>query len=384
MIRVLHITADDKFFDKAIVNFESDPRLSNKGVIFVSSNDYKLKLITSTEKVQMICGKKNIAELLMSDTYDVVFFYSLRVQYYPYFKYIPKNRIVIWWMWGYELYSDFHCAKPFIPIKMYKPRTNKLVKEKGIVHYVKETFSYIFLKPYYECLRKKILKRIDYFQPVVDAEFDIMCNNFPVIKGSPFYYKNSMGSIINPIKNKKDSKGAILFGNSASYTNNHLDVWEDIKKIDLTGRKIILPLNYGNKKYSELLHNEIHSTDAELFFLDDFLPYDEYMKLLDSCSYAIFGTIRQQAMYNINYCIAHGIKVFLYKDSVVYNAYKKMGFSVYTIEDISEKELTQPITDDEYLHNIRVYNKEIVEKRERVYESVITDIDNFISNGRER
>lgn len=149
------------------------------------------------------------------------------------------------------------------------------------------------------------------------------------------------------------SDGNILLGNSATFTNNHIDIIELLKDLKIQNRKIIVPLSYGEKKYSEFIKSKV---DDKYQILENFLLFSEYEKLISSCSYAISGAIRQQSIGNINMCLLKGVKVFLYSNSLIYKQLKRDGYIVFSIEeDLNEKELITPLSYDDMIHNQNVF-----------------------------
>ena len=62
-----------------------------------------------------------------------------------------------------------------------------------------------------------------------------------------------------------------------------------------------MPLSYGDEKYRDWLRKQINDNDVVQLF--DFMPKNEYFEIVNNCSYALFGSIRQQAIGNINYAI---------------------------------------------------------------------------------
>ena len=322
-IRVLHIIRDDKFYDSVIDAFESDDRLANRSILVVDNPNYKFFRIKKTEKVEIIVGENNLKKHLRSHDYDVLFFHSLTFSQYHYHKYIPSNIVVIWWCWGFELYLNNNGAPPLFSVELYKPKTKKLLEQESdsFRNKLKNIIKEHILKYYYVYQRGQLIRRVDFFQPVISIEYDMMKN----IKGfhaEEFYYPQCFTSYQMEIASH-NSDGGILIGNSATFSNNHLDIWDSVKNYIPEGRDVIIPLNYPNADYAEHLSSLIKSNNHKLHLLKEYLPRDEYFNLVDGCSYAIFGVIRQQAMGNISHCLYRGMKVFLYQDSIVYKYLKK-------------------------------------------------------------
>ena len=127
----------------------------------------------------------------------------------------------------------------------------------------------------------------------------------------------------------------ILVGNSAAATNNHLDLLEYLKTLDLNGRKLILPLSYaGGQDYVIKVVTRYRNFFGDsVVALTDFMPYDEYKKSILSCGTAFFFMERQQAMGNISAALKYGCKVFLSERNPVFAYYKKLGIKVFSVEN---------------------------------------------------
>ena len=368
MIRILHITPDSKFFDFVIKKWEENEDFENKAIFLTNDRDYKFKYIKKIEKIEILWNSKMIKRRLSSGDYDVAFFHSLPEGLYRYLYYIPHNKIVIWWGWGFDLYQCKTGMPPLINLDLYKPLTLKYIKRFPKIKEIWLNLFYYLIKPIRIKWRKYAISRIDYFQPVVRGEYPMMCNvkNF---RAKEFYPK-TVGKAYDK-ESLKDNKGNILLGNSATPTNNHLDVLRIIRKYKQDGQKIIIPLNYGQEKYKTWLTPYLKNPD--IMTLTDFLPSDKYFELVENCSYAVFGTIRQQALGNITHALRKGIKVFLYQDIVVYKTLKDSGYAVYAIEDMSEDSLLIPLSKEEMLQNINASQKEIA-RRQATYETDLCEI----------
>ena len=103
------------------------------------------------------------------------------------------------------------------------------------------------------------------------------------------------------------------------------------------------------------------------------MALNDYYALMDTYSYAVYGVIRQQAMGNIFGCLAKGIKVFLYRDSLVYKFLKEDGFVVFAIEDMDGSSFMKPLA----LTEIEQNREALLKKRQYVntiYEKAIEEI----------
>lgn len=370
-IRVYHFVRDQKFIDGPIQQFDSDGRFENDCFMLVDTPDYKFKYIKNTHRIKLIYNKKALKEILNGD-YDAIFFFSLPS--YKIFNYIPKDKIVIWWAWGYDLYGNDR----FISIPLYKPLTKKIMRTrpqtiiKKIADRLKEIPFIIDLK---RGSRRKAIRRIDYFQPVLHCEYEMM-KQVKGFNAKEFYYPGASSLI--EYSNNKNKNGNILVGNSASMTNNHLDVWDKIEEYVPFDKTAIFPVNYGDMVYAKQVSTIIGQTTRHVRFLTNYLDAKEYYAILDSCSFAVFGVLRQEAMGNIFYCLARGIKVFLFEDSVPYNYLKSNGCYIYSIDSMNKDSFKIPLTDEEAYHNYEVL-KDIFELKGVTSENAIGSIQKQLS-----
>lgn len=372
-IRFLHIVKDDKkFFESVLRRFEEDNRTENRCVLIVNNRKSAFQSIEPTDKIQVLCGKEMVRKRLAEDNYDAIFFYSLPYELWYVVSMVPPSKKVIWWSWGYELYEPIRGLQPLLPVNLYQGETLLLNKKlnNNLVYRIKRIVKK-FTVPYYKHQLKKMLKRIDYHQPVIKEEYDLLRKNYPdLFRAKEFYYPNSWGKI-NPISHIKAEKKYILFGNSSSATNNHIDVWKVVSNFINEDQVTYVPLNYGDLRYADLITPLINGGDIRI--LRSFLPLEEYNNITDHCLCFISGVMRQQAVGNILSCIIKGVKILLYKDSMLYKSLERIGISVYSIEDMNSQTISTSMLQEEYENNIIALNKEI-QRRNSIYESVFKNL----------
>lgn len=373
--KIVHITKDDKFFDDVFNSFERDERFENVAFVDVKNvGGYKFRRIKQIDKVNLVNCKGLVSYLKRGD-YDAVFFYSLSSDRYKYVNVIPDEKKVIWWVWGFDVYNSSKGMRPLIEVQLYKPLTMQILKNLrgGIKESLRNILKKIVGIPY-TILRKKVLQRIDFFQPVLPVEYQIM-RSHKGFQAKEFYYPDSFFPDFHKMPLvPKSTSGSIVIGHSQTPGDNHMDVWENVKGNIPTGRRIIIPLNYlGNQDYASVIGERLQSESHNIMFLKEFMPKEEYFQLMDSCSYAIYGMIRQQAIGSIYYCLEHGIKLFLYKDSIVYRYLKDCGYAVYTIEEIDDDSFNQPLTISEMEQNINAIAEEI-SYRDKVRKSAFDEM----------
>jgi len=373
MIKVLHITKDDKFFDGVYRAFEEDKRLENSAVLLSNKKDAKFCYIMRSEVVNVV-NSSEFKDILKKGEYDVLFFHSLPARLWRFFNYIPDDKIVIWWAWGFELYERMYLLDPLINLDLTKPLTKNYSAHRKVS--IKLFLSYIYrslTRHHSRYLLNKVLKRVDYFQPVWSIEYEILKEKYN-LHAKEFYYNKSCFSPTGDFKILSNN-GNVMIGNSATFTNNHLDVIKLVETNLQERQKIIIPLSYGDKNYKSMLIDKLNDLrkTCEIEILSDFMPSDEYFKIFNSCSYACYGVIRQQAGGNISFAIKNGIKVFLYRESMAYRYYTNKGYVVYAIEDIDENSFRVPLNKAQQQKNKVSMQKEY-ERRQKIYNECINEI----------
>src|SRR5690606_37456726 len=129
----------------------------------------------------------------------------------------------------------------------------------------------------------------------------------------------------------------ILIGNSASPENNHLDTFKVIReRFDIVGRRIVVPLSYGDMHYRE------HVVRAgKQLFGDKFQPLlgymsrAEYFESLSSCGFVVMNHSRQQAIGNVSAALLSGARLFMNPLSPLYDYLNARGFFVDELSEAS-------------------------------------------------
>lgn len=370
-IRFLQVILDDlSFFDAVVNRFESDNRLDVKNVLIVDKKDYQFQHIKNSEKVVLLWNDRMVKDYFTKGDYDVVYLYALIPSRWKLFKYIPSDKKIIWWAWGWDLYESFFGLKPLIEMDLLKRRTKEISLNKVNMRGRLRELVYLFLKPIYTLKRRDALRRIDYFQPVLVEEYKLMGQWYPDFHAKLFFRPTPLREQRQYFE--KDINGNILLGNSATLSNNHLDVWQYVKKAKVINQTFVIPLSYGDKDYGEKVQQTIGKECDKARFLREMVDKNEYAEIIKTCSYAVFGVLRQQAMGNINRCIRQGIKIFLFKDSMNYKYLKSIGVEVFAIEDIDSNSFQTPLTIEQQKNNNNALDVFMRYKND-IYEIVVTN-----------
>lgn len=366
---ILHFVFDGILFDRVYSRFEAMDSYENRYLLGSLNTDEEIRYVKNTEKLIRVDSLEKWGKTVSDPQVDIVYMHGLWPDYLKAIDYIRDDVIVMWWCYGMEIYENCFGLPPLMELNIYKPRTFKFLESLGGLRH-KVTLNLFYRRPqiYFllrkiksfwghrpECKLREMLSRIDYAFTPMETELEILKKLHPYIKAKPYILRGF--SRKEPLVVHKDS-GSILLEHSANISDNHLDIIETIKskKIDLQERKIYVPLSYGDGRLAERVKDEAKFDGAYVHCLMETLPFNEYKELLDGCTHAIFGMIRQSGLGNIYMCFRNGIKVFLFKDSILYKQFKADGYCVYSIEEeLNDLSILEPLTEKEALNNYNIF-----------------------------
>jgi len=381
---ILHISKDEKFIDTAIDIFEKANPGNNKYIVWQPSetsclpsflNRFRVaenNLIYSFPKIK---GDKSLKTKYVKSEkpfvffatygsndffskigdisqYQAVIFHSLVYNNAKILKTIRKktDKPIVWMPFGYEV----HNMLPEFNNNLYQSKTTELIKRKKY----KQNSGWALLEKYKAKTIKKAILSADICAIAIPEEYQFYRTrlNFKAKFGWFSYYPleqiASQGKQL-PLKNN------ILVGNSSTPTNNHLEVFEKLRNVDLEGWQIIAPLNYGNMQYA----TDIKTTGQKYFgekfqSIDKFLPISEFNSILCTCKIAIMNHNRQQAFGTILALIWQGSKVFLNENNTIYQYLKRIGAYVFSFEEDFNADMLAGLTPVQVEENKKIIFEE--------------------------
>jgi hypothetical protein len=349
---ILHLVPDEKFIDAAYRAFEEANPDNNEFVII--SKKHPLRFIKNTPirfvERSEFWSKKFVNSL---KNYEMVCLHWLDDAKMQLLAQADASVKFVWIGWG----GDYYDLITGDTTKLLKPKTLALSQKHRIQASslpFKSKIKQIIKQIIYKKVEKQhIINRIDFFAPVLYEDYELLIKTIPDF--TPRYLSWNYGTLEDDmIKGFEDyviSGNNILIGNSATYENNHLDVFEHLKHLNLGSRQILAPLSYGDTQYRDLVALEAKMLFGKQFVsVEGFMPIAEYVSILSSCSVAIMGHLRQQALGNIVIMIYLGAKVFLDKHNPVYLFFKKYNTFIYTLEEI-ETQIDNALTIEEVEFN---------------------------------
>lgn len=370
-LKIIHIINDEKFPDAAYTAFELAYPNQNEFIIFSKSKELThLKLI----KPRFLPTYYLYSAYLIQKSIqaDIVVFHSLHEGNLRILNALPKTIKTIWLGWGYDYYD-------LIDAPLLKEKTlnyQQSLSDRDPIK-LKSIIKKIIVPKVH---KRKLINKIDIFSPVLYEDYLLVkqsIDNF-----TPKYVSWNYGTLeddlIRGFEGKSVHDNNILLGNSASLTNNHLDAFEILKKVNLNSRKVITPLSYGDPVYKNYIIEQGKTTLGSAFTpLIDFMPIDDYIKTVQSCPIVVMNHLRQQALGNIVIALYLGAKVFLNKENPIYQFFINLDAVIYDIESLGSEmnsKLTQRQIDK---------NRQILQKywgRDRILDKTTNIIKQALSN----
>lgn len=335
--QIVHIARDDIFIDTAYDIYEKAFPNRNKFLI-LKNKQTNIKYLSSKKEyyfVEPIDDYITIVDSLINDASLIVFHGVDSYQAKIALKLKKNKKKYLWSVFGGEVYNNKKIFKnESIGKKTHKKYGFNI--KKWIKDFIRPYF-YLLTKAQYEPSKviKDSLATMDFAGILYKEELDnFRCLEIvkPDIEHIKFTYY-PLNLIIEESSGFVNNDN-ILLGNSASYTNNHLEAFEILEKFDLGRHKIISSLSYGNHEYAKQIIDLGFRKFGENFQpLTDFLPLSDYQKILHSCGIVIMYHYRQQAIGNIMNAIYLGAKVYLSNTNTLYHYLKRIGCHVFCIEE---------------------------------------------------
>lgn len=337
---IYHLVNDEKVINRAIEIFEKAFPSENIFIVFKSGKftyvNKGINVISYKDFYGTFKGEKPTSVIIHLMTNRKIKFIN---------KYIDVNVPIYWAMWGSDLYD-----------RLLMPKGYRLIDKES--SYYKSTkwvraFKSIVKIP---SDKARILRRIHFINKrvkylvtsTIEDDYDVITDYYPQLKtkihkGFSYYPIDTV--IGKEMIDLAVTGNSIQIGNSGTLSNNHEYVLRILSSLKIENRKIIIPLSYsGEKEYKD----KLIATGREFFgdqieAITKFLPLADYNNLMASCSIAIYGNWRQEAVGNILVSLYLGAKVFLSKNNPILKWALRNGFVVFELESITQEELDTPL-----------------------------------------
>lgn len=230
-----------------------------------------------------------------------------------------------WMPWG----GDFY---PYIDHPLYGPETKKLLQNHNIKT---ENFNNsVYRREFLKCI-EGVLTPFPKDYALIQQYYSLKAKRYPFCY--PLDTRNKEENLLDQVSMPQD---VFLLGNSASPTNNHLDLFAEIKRNEgVQQSKYIVPLSYGrNEWYCDAVKKFGRDLFGErIFFLEKFIKEDEYLKMIQNLKGGCFFHLRQQAVGTMHMLIENEKIVFAYENPVT-QWLEEENVKIFSLKQFSERE----------------------------------------------
>lgn len=330
----LHLFQDEKYVDYFI---EKTTSLGVEGQKYVVYTPHKQAHPRYVKSQEVVFCQFNSPEFRLAvgevKQYEKIYIHYLSTFMAEFVNSLPESCRVVWIFWGAD---GLETLRVFSDESLYQHKTQVLYqnwKLKNRFHF-KEIWKWIKKEAKGYLLYKnhiKAARRVNYIATLIPEDYELIRKKHN-LKGQyvAFFYTTAAQMVPMQLAVKGD---AIFLGNSASFTNNHLEILEKLAKLSLGGRKVLCPLSYGIEEYKKLILEKGKNLLKDNFYpLTDFLARDTYYEYLESASIAIMNHNRQQALGNIIAFVMSGAKIFMSEESTLFHFLRRKGLLLYSVQ----------------------------------------------------
>lgn len=339
---ILHFITDDKFSGYAIKQFSGTEMCSD---FIIISEEKSLKYIDEGFHIPAINPLSSEFKSAIRDLnkYKAIILHGL---FWPWqedvLRAVPSGVKVGWVFWGGDIYGRTDIKGEFLS---HKTRLVKNLRS-GInaLHGKKEAEVYE--------LPKKLLSRIDYCLTDIPEDLEFASKYLGKEITGLWYNYYSIEETIGALADSKCSGNNILIGNSATLECNHIDAIDILTRLKPSGQ-VIAPLSYGKPWVKNIITKYGKAKLKDRFQpLTQFLPLDEYNKVILSCPCVVMPHYRPQAFGNIITSLWLGCRVYLSDKNPLLSFFERNGFHIFSIEqDLRQSAEPIPLSPEQTEHN---------------------------------
>lgn len=330
-MKILHLFHDWLFVDGAINQFEKYEATSRFVCLRDEGAENKpLEHITRSDVVESVIVDTPQYDELLRAPYDYVWVHYADGLKMSFVNKLPQNGPkVIWSSWGLDYVTQL--GMPVLALRtlahflLHQPMRQRVRYLVG-----RALFEMNLDRLRWRKIYRDFFSRVSYFSSVFREEHSLLLRMVPHAQPLDFHYFDPKSKTVSECPSCNYTAKRMWIGNSATYTNNHFDVFVRAKKYK--DWDVVCPLVYGD------IRDEVEAAGQKTFgsrwhSLTEFMPYNAYMGKMSECSVFVFGHRRQQSLGNISTALKVGGCVFLDPKNVTYQLFKNNGIVVYTLDD---------------------------------------------------
>lgn len=368
-MRVAHLAFDQKFIPFAQDVFEEAYPGRNTWLVLRERGE-PVRFIRDLANVRFFTHRQLLSRdcLEAVNSSDLLIVHAMIPAFAGIVKRVSRDVTVLWIGWGYEYYSYLERAfgdliLPETAAAWQRAEAAEPSTSPGVVFRLKS-----FLRPAYRAFKTALGSSTSQETiQTVAGRIDLCCvspSEMPFLRASFPDFQAKHYQLHYFSKEDTLDRGPaqmigldILLGNSATAENNHFEAMNLLRRMDIQGRRIIVPLSYGDSRYSD----EVCRTGRRLFGsgftpLRDYLPIDEYHQMLATCGTVVMNHRRQAAMGNISAALYKGARVILREENPIFQTYTNLGAVLDSVRSIEQSphRATLPLSQHERSLNRRI------------------------------
>lgn len=176
-------------------------------------------------------------------------------------------------------------------------------------------------------------------------------------------------------KSSKDCLN-IMIGHSGHAMNKHIEILKALEHLKKENVHLFIPLSYGKDMYISMVQSKARSEwGSKVSILNEMLPYEDYVRFLDSMDIAILPGENSYALGNISLLVRLKKKIYLSNNSCIKKAFDIDGIPAYDFSNlklISFDELRKkPI----YPDSIGQWEEKSYEEKTKMWYDLLCNLD---------
>lgn len=345
-MKMIHLVQDEKFIDFFSERLGAIAGCEHCYIVNVPEPTKSLRHITKTDIFRKVDDSYFSSRQMLADISDcdVLLVHFLTAVAAKFIRKVPRRIKIVWSGWGGDYYHFLPGGEKALLGQMTRDLFKKMnfnLMLKNPINIARVLLRLLRRKATLEARYLSAIKRVDFFSSPLPEDFLLLKEAL----GGDFsaeYLQLNYGDVDHTFFTSSERWDCrnILVGNSASLTNNHLEIFKILASVELGDRKVIVPLSYGDNEYRKhILKNGLEVLGDNFWPIIDFMPLYEYKKIMASCSVVVMNHYRQQALGNIGAILHNGSKLFLNKRSTTFDFFEKRGAYIFDIDDFTSEQL---------------------------------------------
>ncbi len=320
----LHIFTDNQLI-KTIVKHCEEVSAGNRYVVFAKSPKF-----SAVDKLEIFSSYKVFRQSGFDiNDYKRVFIHYLGGNAVDLVLDNPGYREYYWFFWGADGYALISDLK-----NVYLPRTRALSNVRKPLKQIIKSRILKILRPV-KPRKLKALRKINTCCTFVTGDYELIrASTGGSMKMLSFAYLSTTELFTGDLETVEapdfSKELRVLIGNSLNPTNNHIESIDFVSSLSPErGIHAVMPISYGGHEgYKNTVKTYANQRLRSVTFIEDFMPYGEYLEKLKNIDIAVFFHIRQQAANNTMSLLWLGKIVVMREESTLFSIFRSWGLSV--------------------------------------------------------